>query len=230
MLLVREGWLRVVQHLSREDDGGRKIVGEREFTHMRPWLQVRAIDRILVEARPLLERLLRVGLMLVVCPFEHLRLEWKADTRAIRTNNTLGVVEQIIGIDDTDLHALRPTGGRRAVRVAVPSVRVVGANLPDGAEVFEDTPGFVVAGFGGVEVVEAGEVVKGGDRAPEVRGDAGMRVADEEGEVEFGEKGRGDDGGVVGFGEGVEWVRGLGFVVFLAADVGLAVGFFVPVG
>jgi hypothetical protein len=78
-------------------------------------------------------------------------------------------------------------------------------------------------------VVKAGDVVEGRDGAAEVGRDAGVGVADEEGEVKLREERRGDDGRIVGFGVGGEGVRGLRLVVFFAADVGLAVGFFVPV-
>ena len=56
----------------------------------------------------------------------------------------------------------------RVVGVAVPAVGVVRPNLTGRAEVFEDAAHFVVAGFLGVEVVEARLVVQWGDGASEV--------------------------------------------------------------
>ena len=192
---------------------------------MRPWLQIRAINRILVEARPLFKRLLRVHLMLLVRPLEHLGLKRQAYRVAVGADDPLRVIEQVVGVDDADLGASRCTvcGTVYPFCGAVALICMTGSYLPDGAEVLEDAADFVVAGFGGVEVVEACFVVEGWDGAAEVRGNARVRVADQKGEVEAGEKVGGHDGRVVGFGVGVERIGRLGLVVFFATDVGLAI-------
>ena len=82
-------------------------------------------------------------------------------------------------------------------------------DLADVTQVVEDAPQLVVAGFRGLEVVEAGDFVQGRDGAAVVGRDAGARVADQEGEVELPEDGGGDDGRVVGLGGrgvGVGWL------------------------
>ncbi len=76
----------------------------------------------------------------------------------------------------------------------------VGPDLADAAEVVEDATDFVVAGFGGHEVVEACNLVKRGNRAAVIRRDAGSRVADQEGEVELLEDCGWEHGGVVWLG------------------------------
>lgn len=91
------------------------------------------------------------------------------------------MVEQVVGVDDGD--------GDRG-----------GADQVRGAEVVEEAPDFVVARFGGEEGVEAGRVREGRDGAAVVGRDGAARVADEEGEVKFGEEGVRDDGRVGGRG------------------------------
>jgi hypothetical protein len=165
--------------------------------------------------------------VLLIGPLEHLGLEWQVYKVAVRADNSLRVVKQVVGVDDADLGAGRYTICGAVypipIRGAVALICMMGSYQPDGAEVREDAAEFVIAGFGGVEVVEACLVVEGWDRAAEVGWDARVRVADQKGEVEAGEKVGGHDGRVVRFGVGVERVGRLGLVVFFATDVGLAI-------
>lgn len=178
---------------------------------MLPRLQIRAINRILMKTWPLLKRLLRVDLMLFICPLKHLWLEGQAYRGAVCADNALRVVEQIICVDDANLCARRCSIGI-AIRPNRGSIGLIGtmwSYLPEKAQILKHPANFVVASFGGIEVVEACLVVEGWDGASEVGGDAGVRVADKEGEVEAGEEVGGHDGWVVGLGLGVEGVRRL---------------------
>ena len=80
-------------------------------TYVSPRLQIRAIDGVLVETRPLCERLFGIHLVLLIGPFKHLLLEGQAHAGAICPDDALRVVEQVIRIDNADFCTRR-----RAVR------------------------------------------------------------------------------------------------------------------
>ena len=105
------------------------------------------------------------------------------------------------------------------------------SNMSDFSEVLEDSANLVIAGLGGVEVVEAGQPVEWRDRASVVGGNTGMRIADQEGEMEFVQHVGWNDCRILVLGVGVEWVWGggrspVGVIDSIdAIDMLLALGF-----
>lgn len=202
------------------------------------------MDGILVEALPLVER--RLGARVVVrrVPFQHGVGVVEPDGAAVRGQDAGRVVEEVVGVDDADVDLavalVSDSWGRGGVAVDVMAVRdvvivmmsdAVGglpvrraasnlrSDLADVAQVIEDAPQLVVAGFRGHEVVEAGDAVERRDGAAVVGRDAGAWVADQESEVELVKDGGRDDGGVVGLGGRGVGVRRLGGVFRAAGPV-----------
>ncbi len=190
-----------------------------------------------MEALPLVER--RLGARVVVrrVPFQHGVGVVEPDGAAVRGQDAGRVVEEVVGVDDADVDLAvvlisdsRGCGVPVDVVVVMMSDAVGGlpvgrasrdlrSDLTDVAQVVEDAPQLVVAGFRGHEVVEAGDAVERRDGAAVVGRDAGARVTDQEGEVELVEDGGRDDGGVVGLGGRGVGVRRLGGVFRVAGPV-----------
>lgn len=107
---------------------------------------------------PLLKRLPR-PLSIPLAPFQHLLAELQTHILAIHPQDPLGIVEEVVGINERDLDLRR-------------------ADLVGGTEEVEEAPQLVVARFGGHEGREAGDGGERRDRAAVVGGDGGARVAD----------------------------------------------------
>lgn len=168
------------------------VLGGKTYGAVWPRLQTRAVNRIVVEAIPLFKRLGSVLLVLVIAPLEHLRGVVNADFLAVHLEDGLGVLQQVIGIDNGDGGAPGPvTVDAVAVRSLVEGLvdrrRVPCLARADDVlrqEVVKQSTQLVVAGLGGHELVEARDGVQGRDSAAVVGGDGAARVADEEGPVE----------------------------------------------
>lgn len=141
-----------------------------------------------MEALPLLKLVLGELMVLLGVPLQHPIVPCNAHALAECTHDPLRISEHLIRVDEADLHLVAAVtiGGRVTVRV---TIGLLASNLrphnTGGAEVVEDAPQLVVAGFFGHEVAEARDVVEGRDGAAPVARDAVLRVADEEGEVEL---------------------------------------------
>lgn len=162
-------------------EGGKKTYGA-----VWPRLQTGAVNGIVVEAVPLLKRLGSVLLVLVIAPLEHLGGVVDADLLAVHLEDGLGVLQQVVGVDDGDGGAPGPVAvDAIAVRGLVESFvdggLVAGLARADdvlGQEVVEQAAQLVVAGLGGHEVVEARDGVQGRDGAAVVGRDGAAGVAD----------------------------------------------------
>lgn len=172
-----------------------------------------------MEAPPLRELLPGEAAVLLAVPAEHVGRVLDADAPAVGLDHGRGVVEEVVCVDDADLHSFF---GR-----SVDAVHTIGAvhlldTLDVGVEttrgdvrsdkahlahVLKDPADLVVAGLGGVEIVEARHLVQRRDGAAVVRGDAVVRIADQEGEVEPGQHLQRHDGRVARLGLGVVGVR-----------------------
>lgn len=143
-----------------------------------------------MEALPLLEGIDGLLLVRFAAPVQHLRGVVQANLLAVRFDDAVRVVEEVVRVDDGDAHlillyGLAAHGGTDDVLRA---------------EKVEDATELVIAGFIGQEVVEAGDGVQGWDATTIVGWNAAARVADQKGEVEFLEHLNGHDCGVSWFG------------------------------
>lgn len=168
---------------------------------------------------------------------EHLLLERNAHTVTISLQDAGRIIEEVIGINDTDLSSfIRASSICRDVAILLLAVHTVfafgdlGSNLADAAKIFKDAADFVIAGFGRIELVESGNFVERRNRATVVGRDAVMWIADQEGKMEFREKVLGNNGGIVGFAFGRIWegcrVFSAIFVVAIGLDPVDAIGGF----
>lgn len=169
---------------------------------MSPGFQLRRVNSVLVEALPLFKCILRVVVVLLVIPVEHLWRVLDSDTLAEGLDYSGRVVEEIVSIDDADLSG--------SLRVSVDTVRLLAGNLGSDLSVFtkvvEDTALLVIPGFRGHEVVETSHLIKRWNGAAVVAGDAVLGVTDQEGEVELLQNRCGDDGWVARLCLCSEWV------------------------
>lgn len=191
-------------------------------TYLGARLQVLASNRVLVEALPLLKGLLS-ALLVLVAPVEHALAEFDAHALAVAAQDTLGVVEEVVGVNDANLDALILVGravdavggcgavhavGRRSAVRAVGAIRSglfvilprnLGPHETGVLEVVENAAQLVVASLSGVKVVEASNGVQRWYRAAEVRRNRVARVADQESPVELGQQLRRHHGRVAFF-------------------------------
>jgi hypothetical protein len=171
-----------------------------------------------MEPVPLLERLDRVVLALLVLPPQHIRGIINSNFLAKRLDHLGRVVQQIIRIHDSNAHL--PFLGR------LPGPR--GANDALILEVVEQPPQLDIAGLAGHEVVEPRNLVEGRDRAAEVRRHGPARMTDQKGEVKFAQERSGQHGRVTRLGDAVR----LGISVHMRAvdAVGAGLGGALDVG
>lgn len=155
----------------------------------RPRPEARAVNGVVVEAIPLLKGLGGVLLVVLVAPLQHGGAVVDADLLAVGLEDGLGVVEQVVGVDDGDGAALRTHAplAARVVERLVQGRLVAGLGGADDAlveQVVEQPAQLVVPGLGGHELVEARQLAQRRDRAPVVGRDGPPRVPDQEGPVE----------------------------------------------
>ena len=162
-------------------------------TYGRSRLEVLGVDGVLVEAVPLLERVLGLLVLLLGIPVQHAHVELDADRGAIVSEHALWVVEEVISVKDADLDAVGRSDG-----AVVGLAADLGADDAGVFAVVEEAAELVVAGLFGHELVEAGLLDERRHAAPVIAGNGVARVADKEGEVELLEQLLGHDRRVVG--------------------------------
>lgn len=167
-------------------------------TYARPGLQVARVDRVLVEAVPLLEGVLGQLVRLLGVPVEHAGVELEPDGRAVLAQDALRVVEQVVGIDDANLQA---AGRRDGAVVLLPAD--LGADESGVLAVVEEAAELVVASLFRHELVETGLLDERRHAAAVIARDGVAWVADKEGEVELLEQLPRHDRRVVRLGGGV---------------------------
>lgn len=199
----------------------RPTITRRWSPYMSPRLEILGIDGILVEPLPLLECGFGTLLILFVVPVKHVVTELQPDALAVNPQDTLGIIQQVIGINDT---------GFRFVDIAIRNPVCLAGNLGCDQTGFpgeiEESTQLVVSRFIRVEVVEAGHGVQRRDGAAVVRGNAGVGVADKEGEMELLQHGFRHDGGIPWLALGRVWEWGFAALVLDAVgpiDMVLAV-------
>lgn len=162
--------------MAKEED----LARERKYaTYMSgaPRLERSTINRIIVEAFPLLKRVSGALMSFLGVPNQHFRGIVDSNFRAVSFNDGFGVVEKVIGVDNGDANFT-------VLQFAVLSGNS-GTDLIFLAEKVEDAAEFIVAGLGWHEVVETGDFVKRGDGASPVRWNAVTRVSNQEGEMKL---------------------------------------------
>lgn len=151
------------------------------------------MDGILVEAVPLLEGVLGGLVLFLGVPVQHAHVELDADGGAVVPEHALGVVEEVVGVEDADLNAVGRGDGA-----------VVGLAADFGTDdagvlaVVEEATELIVARLFRHELVEAGLLDERRHAAAVIAGNRVARVADKEGEVELLEQLLGHHRGVVG--------------------------------
>lgn len=156
-------------------------------------LEVLGVDGVLVEAVPLLERVLGLLVLLLGVPVQHAHVELDADGGAVVPEHALWVVEEVVGVKDANLDAVGRCDG-----AIVGLAADLGADDTGVFAVVEEAAELIVAGLLGHELVEAGLLDKRRHATPVIAGNGVARVADKEGEVELLEQLLGHDRRVVG--------------------------------
>jgi hypothetical protein len=150
-----------------------------------------------MKAPPLLKGVPSSLVILLGIPDQHLRTVVNSHLLAVCGDDAFWIVQQVIGIDDGNTHIILFTdtfAGEDGTNVLVFTQEI------------EHPAEFVVAGFGGHEVVETGDFVEGWDSAAPVGWNAVTGMADEEGEMELSEDFGRNDCWVSGFWSCVVWI------------------------
>lgn len=184
-----------------------------------PGLQATALNRIIVEALPLLKRPLGLSVIFLGIPVQHPWIIVHSNLLAVCLDNAVRVIEQVIRINHRDAHL-------PVLQVPLVLASDCWADMSPRLEEVEDAAKLVVASLAGIEVVKSGHLVERRDGAAEVGGDAAAGVADQECEVELLQDLLRDHGGVSGLGLGVVrvWSRRGGITVGDIAVRGMAIG------
>lgn len=130
-----------------------------------------------MESGPLLKRIFGSLLALLVAPLQHLWAVVNAYFLAKSFDDSVGIIQQIVGINDGDTDfavaqlTMLTSDGRSDLLLVL--------------QVIKNSAELVVAGFGGHEIVKPGDGGLGRDGTVIVRRDAAARMANQEGEVEF---------------------------------------------
>lgn len=174
---------------------------------MWPRLQARALNGIVVEAIPLLKRLGSVFLVFIIAPLKHLGCVVNADLLAVYLEDSLGVLQQVIRVNDSDGGPTRPvavdTVTVRPRGIVQCLVQRRGLACPARAndalckQVVKEAAQLIVTCFRGHEVVEACDGVQRRDGAAVVGRNRAARVADQKSPVEATEHVGRHDGGIV---------------------------------
>lgn len=148
-----------------------------------------------MEAAPLLE-LYRCALaFLLAIPTEHAVRVFEADFFTVALDDAVWIVEEVVCVDERDIHFTLCISVDVAVSVAIgmtisdipklasfTSVRLLagdlGSDLSDILEEVEDSAELVVTGFRRVELAESSNLIQRRDRAAIVRRDTASWVAD----------------------------------------------------
>ena len=162
-------------------------------TYGRSGLEVFGVDGVLVEAVPLLESVLGLLVLGLGVPAQHAHVELDADGSAVVPEHALGVVEEVVGVQDADLDAVGRGDG-----AVVGLAADLGADDAGVFAVVEEAAELIVASLFGHELVEAGLLDERRDTTPVIAGNGVARVADKESEVELLEQLLWHHRGVVG--------------------------------
>lgn len=152
--------------------------------------EILGIERVFMKPLPFLKRIVGSLLVFVIVPVQHPWREFKANALTVLFDDAFGIVKEVICVDETnvDLSIVGIASILLSREFLTHQPRVLGK--------VEEATEFVVAGFVGIEIVEACDVVQRRDRTTVIRWNAGMRVTDEEGEMELLQKLARDDGGI----------------------------------
>lgn len=153
-----------------------------------------------MEPIPLLERLPRELVILIAVPVQHFPAEIDPDGLAVFPQDALGIIEQIVRVDDADLDRAAVRRGARVVDGRPTGGVVAAAHLrPDETCVFavvKDAAQLVVAGLARHIRLEARLLDNGRDAAAVIARGGVLRVPDQEREVELLQDGARHDGRV----------------------------------
>jgi hypothetical protein len=140
-------------------------------------LERRTVDGIVVETLPFLKGISNSLVCLLGVPDQHLRAIINSNFFAVSFDDSFGVVQKIIGIDNGDTNF-----------TILQFAMLPGNSWTDlifFAKEIEDPAKFIVTSLGRHEIVEAGDFVKRRNGASVVRWDTVTRVSDQEREVEL---------------------------------------------
>lgn len=184
------------------------------MSHLASRFQPGRLNSIFMEPFPFLKRRLCNLLVFLGIPLQHSGVIFDAHAATECPDHGLRVVEEIVRIDDADLDAVTVVTvgsvGRRAVAggIAITMVAILDAsNLWADktylTQIVEHPAQLIVARLRRVKLVKPRHSIQGGDGAAVVRGNAVMRVPDEEGEVEPSQQRGWDNGRITRFSRGV---------------------------
>jgi hypothetical protein len=151
-------------------------------------LQVLGVDSILMETVPLLEGVLGGLVLFLGVPVQHFHVELDANGGAVVPEHPLGVVEEVVSIQDADLDAVRRGNG-----AAVFLTADLGTDDAAVFAVIEEATELIVARLLGHELHEASLLDKRRHAAAVIAGNRVARVADKESEVKLLEQLLGHD-------------------------------------
>lgn len=105
-----------------------------------------------------------------------------SNTVTVCLNDASWVIKEVVGVHDANIDlSVLSIGVRMPIGASITAVGVIAefrmtsdtrSNLAVGTKVVEDASEFVVAGFGGVEIVESGKFIEWRDGASIIRWDA----------------------------------------------------------
>jgi len=135
------------------------------------------VDGIVMKTFPFLKGISRSLVSLLCVPDQHLRTIINSNFLAISFDDSFGIVQKIIGIDNSDtdftiLQCCMLSGNNRADLVFL-------------AEEVEDSAKLIITSLGRHEIVEASDFVQRWNGASVIRWDAVTRVSDQEREVKL---------------------------------------------
>lgn len=195
-----------------------------QTTYMFPRRQTARVNRVLMEALPLLERVARMLMVFLAIPFQHIVRIRDPHAAAERFHHGRGAVEHLVRVHDAEFYTdlgrgagnrlglagavwLGPISLPMALGYDVVGVGFAGCNVRAhetlSTEVFQEPAHLVVPSLERLIVGETCDVVEGRDCAAVVRRHAVVRVANEEGKVEGLQDLLGDHGRVSWFGRRV---------------------------
>ena len=171
---------------------------------MCPGDQSSRVDGIVVPSPPFLKLVPREFVVLGSVPGQHRFVKSDSDAGAELAHDSLGVVQEVVGIDDADF-VLATVGSAVRGSVGV-TVGDLGTNNVFIFEPVEDAALLVVTGFLWEEIVPSSDVGKWLGRAADVAGNAVLGVTDQESKVELLQDLSGNDSGVAGLCDCRVWV------------------------
>ena len=184
-------------------------------------LEILGVDRIVVEAIPLLKSLASEAMVLLIVPVEHLLVELQADALTVLAQNTFRVIQEVIGVDDANFNP-----AVFAVGIAVDGVFATAHFRTNEARILaivEKLPQLVVSGLAGHERVEASPLHQRWNAAAVVARHRKLWMANQEGEMKPLQNLPRNDRRIFGLGrsivgEGRAFGRTVGTIFTMAVD------------